>query len=406
MIAYVWVALGSALGGVGRYGFGLLAARLWGETFPWGTVVINVVGSFVIGFFGALTVPGGVLPANPSLRTFVMVGICGGFTTFSSFSLQTLSLARDGSWFPAMGNVVLSVTLCLLAVTLGHLSADRIGLLRTEASAMTHSILAILDRTETAKPVLTASKLIADRLGEAHIEALHLRHDALEGFMPTEEVMTEHREQEIEGAAARKSADMHALFDDWRARSEIGDWREIVGETAKVIAEQGAGADLIVIGHAPGRKQADANQAVHVALFEARRPTLMVPQEVPLALGRNVAVAWKPSEAADRAVEAAMPLLERAEGVTVLVETDDGDSEAEPATLLRRLERAGVPARMNRFQANGRKIGEALIEEAHAVDADLLVMGAYTRSRLAEFVLGGATREVLAAADLPVLMHH
>lgn len=406
MILYLWVALGSALGGVVRFGFGLMAARFWGETFPWGTVAINILGSFVIGFFGTLTLPGGVLPANLALRTFVMVGICGGFTTFSSFSLQTLALARDGNWAAAMGNVLLSVICCLVAVTLGHLSAERIGLLRTEASTMPHSILAILDRTETAHPVLAAAKLAADRLGEARIEALHLRHAALEGFMPTEEVMTEKREAEIEGVAAQKSADMHEVFDAWRRESGIGDWREIVGETAKVIADEAAKADLIVLGRAEGTQRGDAKQAVHVALFEAHLTTLFVQEAVPASLGKNVAVAWKPGEAADRAVDAALPLLLKAERVTVLVETEDGDNEAVPSSQMQKLEQAGVPVSVDRFQANGRKIGEALLAQAHAAGADLLVMGAFSRSRLAEFILGGATQEVLAAADLPVLMHH
>ena len=123
----LWVALGSALGGVARYQFGLIAARLWGESFPWGTVIINVLGSFVIGLFGTLTVADGVLPASPAMRVFVMVGLCGGFTTFSAFSLQTMLLAREGGWFGAAANVVLSVALCLLAVTVGHLSAGRLG---------------------------------------------------------------------------------------------------------------------------------------------------------------------------------------------------------------------------------------------------------------------------------------
>jgi protein CrcB len=406
MILYLWVALGSALGGVARFGFGLMAARFWGESFPWGTIAINILGSFIIGFFETLTLPDGALPANLGLRTFVMVGICGGFTTFSSFSLQTFTLARDGTWFAAMGNVLLSVTLCLLAVTAGNLSAERIGRLRTEASAMPHSILAILDRTETARPVLAAAKLAADRLGEARIDALHLRHAALEGFMPTEEVMTEKREAEIEGLAAQKSADMKEVFNAWRLESGIGDWREVVGETAKVIADAAAKADLIVLGRAAGTQGGDARQAVHVALFEARLTTLFVQEAVPISLGRSVAVAWKPSEAANRAIDAALPLLLRAEQVTVLVETEDGDDEAVPASQMRTLEQAGVPLSVVRFQANGRKIGEALLAQAHAVGADLLVMGAYTHSRLAEFILGGATREVLAAADLPVLMHH
>ena len=125
MIAYLWVALGSALGGAARYGVGLWAARLWGPDFPWGTILINVVGSFIISFFGGLTGPGGPLPADPALRIFVMVGICGGFTTFSSFSLQTLELARGEAWGAAAANIVLSVVLCLVSVTLGHLLASR-----------------------------------------------------------------------------------------------------------------------------------------------------------------------------------------------------------------------------------------------------------------------------------------
>lgn len=123
----LWVALGSALGGVGRYGMGLAVARWLGDSFPWGTLLINILGSFVIGFFGALTLPQGVMPAPANLRLFVMVGICGGFTTFSSFSLQTLYLARDGGWFPAAANVVLSVLLCLAAVTIGQIAAERLA---------------------------------------------------------------------------------------------------------------------------------------------------------------------------------------------------------------------------------------------------------------------------------------
>jgi CrcB protein len=123
----LWVALGSALGGVGRYGLGLAVARLLGDAFPWGTILINIIGSFVIGFFGALTLPQGAMPALANLRVFVMVGMCGGFTTFSSFSLQTLYLARDGGWFPAAANVVLSVLLCLAAVTIGQIAAERLA---------------------------------------------------------------------------------------------------------------------------------------------------------------------------------------------------------------------------------------------------------------------------------------
>jgi fluoride exporter len=126
VITYLWVALGSALGGMARYGFGLAAARWWGPEFPWGTIIINVSGSFLISFFGTLTMAEGPLPAPAELRAFVMVGLCGGFTTFSSFSLQTLELAREEPW-AAAANVALSVVLCLAAVTAGYVLAARLG---------------------------------------------------------------------------------------------------------------------------------------------------------------------------------------------------------------------------------------------------------------------------------------
>jgi len=123
-IEYLWIALGSALGGVGRYWLSGVIARRFGEAFPVGTLVVNATGSFVIGFIASLTRPEGRLLLSASGRQFLMVGICGGYTTFSSFSLQTLNLAREGEWFYAGANVVASLLLCLLAVWLGHVLAE------------------------------------------------------------------------------------------------------------------------------------------------------------------------------------------------------------------------------------------------------------------------------------------
>src|SRR5579871_78220 len=125
--AYLWVMIGSALGGGARYWCSGVVARMFGETFPWGTLLINVTGSLVIGFFNTITGPDGRLLVATTARQFVMIGICGGYTTFSSFSLQTLNLARDGEWLRAGANVVLSVVLCLLAVWIGHVAAAGIN---------------------------------------------------------------------------------------------------------------------------------------------------------------------------------------------------------------------------------------------------------------------------------------
>ncbi len=121
-MAYLWVLLGSAIGGLLRYLVGLWTVPISG-TFPTGTLIINIIGSFVIGFFGTLTLHGGRHPASDNLRLFVMVGLCGGFTTFSSFSLQTFDLLRSGHWGRALTYVALSSTLGLAAVAVGHYAA-------------------------------------------------------------------------------------------------------------------------------------------------------------------------------------------------------------------------------------------------------------------------------------------
>ncbi len=123
MILYLWIALGSALGGVARYACQGWAARHISETFPWGTMIVNIVGCSFIGFFFTFTSPDGRVIVSPTVRQFVMVGICGGYTTFSSFSLDALNRARAGEWAQAAGYVLGSLVFCLLGVWLGHIAA-------------------------------------------------------------------------------------------------------------------------------------------------------------------------------------------------------------------------------------------------------------------------------------------
>jgi CrcB protein len=121
MLAYILVALGGALGSVARFWFGGLIGAWFGETFPWGTLLVNITGSLLIGIFFSVTGTEGRVLAPPHIRAFLMTGICGGYTTFSSFSLQTLTLLQKRQWLYAGGNVVLSVVLCMIAVWLGYL---------------------------------------------------------------------------------------------------------------------------------------------------------------------------------------------------------------------------------------------------------------------------------------------
>jgi len=128
-IAYLWVALGGAIGSVSRFWLNGVVSDRFGATFPWGTLVINVTGSLAIGLVGAVANPEGRLdpPSRVFATQFIMIGICGGFTTFSSFSWQTLRLLQDRQWLYAGGNILLSVLLCMVAVWLGYVLGSLIG---------------------------------------------------------------------------------------------------------------------------------------------------------------------------------------------------------------------------------------------------------------------------------------
>jgi CrcB protein len=121
LMTYFLVAVGGALGSMARFWVSGLVAERIGETFPWGTILINITGSFLIGlFYGLMRPPDGRWVASSNTRVFLTYGICGGYTTFSSFSLQTLTLAQEGQWLRAGANVGLSVAACLVAVWLGY----------------------------------------------------------------------------------------------------------------------------------------------------------------------------------------------------------------------------------------------------------------------------------------------
>ncbi|WP_428535331.1 fluoride efflux transporter CrcB [Rhodopila sp.] len=121
MGAWVAVAIGGAIGSVARFGLAAAMTTLTGPRFPWGTLLINVLGSFLIGLVGGMTLTPERIALHPTIRVFLMTGVCGGFTTFSAFSLQTLELMQGGEVVPAFGYAVGSVVLCVIATYCGWL---------------------------------------------------------------------------------------------------------------------------------------------------------------------------------------------------------------------------------------------------------------------------------------------
>ena len=121
MGAWVAVAIGGAIGSVARFGLAAAMTTLTGPRFPWGTLLINVSGSFLIGLVAGMTLTPERIALHPTIRVFLMTGVCGGFTTFSAFSLQTLELMQGGEVVPAFSYAVGSVVLCVIATYCGWL---------------------------------------------------------------------------------------------------------------------------------------------------------------------------------------------------------------------------------------------------------------------------------------------
>jgi CrcB protein len=127
VLNYILIAFGSAIGGVTRYWLTGVVDNRIGQSFPWGTLSVNVTGSLIIGFLASVTAPEGRFFVSPYARNFLMLGICGGYTTFSSFSLQTMNLIHDKEWLYAGCNAVLSLVLCLISVWLGSMLAGMVN---------------------------------------------------------------------------------------------------------------------------------------------------------------------------------------------------------------------------------------------------------------------------------------
>jgi nucleotide-binding universal stress UspA family protein len=176
--------------------------------------------------------------------------------------------------------------------------------------------------------------------------------------------------------------------------------------TDKAIGEYGRVFDLIAVGKPDNSVNAPRRQTFESALFESGRPVLIVPAQVQATLGDCIAIAWNGSSETARSIAFAMPLLTRARDVVILNVPHSRLSGPSVDDLTRSLRRHGVPARTILMGDTVKAPGAALLEKAKTLGADLLIKGGYTQSRLREMIFGSVTSEILAEADLPVLMAH
>ena len=406
MVSYVLIGIGGALGSLARAWVAVAMARVTGPAFPWGTILINVTGSFVIGFVASLTATDGRLSGLAELRSFLMIGFCGGYTTFSSFSLQTLDLVRDGRGAQAMGNVALSVALCLGAVALGHGAGVGLRPGRRVAEAVpAHAgeVLAVLDRAESVPAVLDAAALWRARTGAAGILALGIHPGPATSFLPSEEVLTAEHRAELEAVRGAGLAATRAAVDSWRAAHRdppLLRWEDVEGHPAAALGAAGRAAGAIVMARPRAGGPPLPREALHAALFDTGRPVLLLPDAPGGGLGQVIALGWRDGDArAAAALAAAGPLLPHAARVVVL---RVGAVPAIPEAV----RAAGVPAHALAVPAGDGPPGAALLAASEAEGADLLVMGAYTHGSWREALLGGMTRHVLDHARIALLLRH
>lgn len=181
-------------------------------------------------------------------------------------------------------------------------------------------------------------------------------------------------------------------------------WREIEGVEEQVVGSHGRLFDLVVVGREFGRPWLNWRTMVESALFESGRPLLLAPEKSVATFGENIVIAWNASTETARTVAFAMPLLARARTVTVISIEGWGIPGPGADELAVYLGRAGVPAVARTVATGARAPGIAILEECARAGADLLLKGAYTQSRLRQLIFGGATRHVLAQAQIPVLL--
>lgn len=283
------------------------------------------------------------------------------------------------------------------------------------------NILVPLDGTETSRSALETAFILGRDLG-SHVDVLHVATDPKDAVPLLGEGMSaaiiEEMIQLAESESTERTARAEAMFEDARGRygltisndppvGESGSAQLIhaIGREDEMTAAKGRLSDLTVASRPTEQSEATLTMTINAALFETGRPVLVAPPETPDAIGTKVAVSWNGSAEAARAVSAAMPLIEKAESVVILTAENDSTASKVAPELARYFAWHGVTAE-TRTLPGGSQVGEVLLEDCKVVGADLLVMGAYTHSRMRQLILGGVTKHVLSEAQLPVLMAH
>lgn len=284
------------------------------------------------------------------------------------------------------------------------------------------TILVCVSGADSGRAVLEAAVRIAAMFG-SHIEALHVRADP-RGLVPyTGEGMDGSMIEEIMDVTEREGGDRalkaKAMFDKFCADRDLRrsdapvasaeptvSWREETGREDEVVAIRGRLFDMVVVGRPVRDAALPSPITLEAALLDTGRPILLAPPVMPAVTGAHVAVAWESSPEAAGALAQAIPILGKAQRVTLLA-----PEPAEPPSIAAeegaaRLAWSGITANIRKFDSTNVEIGAAYLAQSKEIGADLLIKGAYANSRLRQMIVGGRTRHILTHAEIPVFLFH
>ena len=280
-------------------------------------------------------------------------------------------------------------------------------------------LVPVADKSCAAAPLEAAFRLAA--LSGGHVIGLHVRNDPTSAVPLVGEGMSGAMVEEMmnvaERQAAERAAACRAVFDQLvtshgftianaPSPGPTAQWEDVTGREEEVVAWRGRLSDVVVMGRPEDGAELPSLMTLNAALMESGKPLLLAPPQAPASIGKSVAVAWNGSAEAGRAVAFALPLMKQAESVTILSIAEDDRTVAAPAgELAAFLAWHGITAQC-RVIHSGPQAGAVLLEQCATAGADLLVMGAYTHSRLRQLILGGVTRHILHNANLACLLCH
>jgi len=265
-----------------------------------------------------------------------------------------------------------------------------------------------------------ATALRVARIWDAHLTALHVQVDSRDVAPLAGEglsgAMIEEMMSATEKEGSQRSAAVRAMFDRFVAVQGVtvaaphmgagatADFNTVTGREEDLVAQLARLTDLTVVPHPEGGDDVSSSDALHAVLFDSGRPVLIAPQVALQSVGTRIAVAWNGTAESAAAVHAALPWMQRAEAVRVLSADEYQRRGPGAAALSQYLDLHGIHPEIAQFRPLEREVGRGLLAAAQEFGADMLVMGAYSHSRLRQLILGGVTRHVLENAKLPVLM--